>query len=39
MDSDPDPGADPDPAVFNIGLQEANNKKLNEKNVFLHITF
>jgi hypothetical protein len=38
MDPDPDPVADPDPAIFVINLQEAN-KKLIFYTVFLLITF
>jgi hypothetical protein len=34
----PDPDADPDPAIFVIDLQDAN-KKIIQKNVLLLITF
>ena len=37
-DSDPDPDADPDPFIFITDLQDANQKLIFIKKVFLYIT-
>jgi hypothetical protein len=36
---DPDPDADPDPSIFITDLQDANEKLIFVKKVFLYITF
>jgi hypothetical protein len=36
---DPNPGADPDPSIFIVDLQDAKKKSNLFKKVFLHITF